>query len=329
MTERVCVVGVTAWGLTLAQLFAQAGNLVTLLARDEGEAATVRQHRTEPRRTTAVCLPESVEITADVVRYADTRIIVLVAPAQRMRENARRLPSHLSPHVIVVSAAKGVELDSGRRMSEVLREELTAETPLCALSGPNLADEIARGLPASAVVAGPHAAATVVQRALGSPRFRVYTSDDVIGVELGGALKNIIALAAGVADGLGSGDNAKAALITRGLAEITRLGVAMGANPLTFAGLSGLGDIIATCASPLSRNRRVGEELARGRPLPDILAHLGHVAEGVPTTEAAHTLASRMGVEMPIVAGMRAVLRGEITAAEGARLLLEREMRAE
>jgi glycerol-3-phosphate dehydrogenase (NAD(P)+) len=250
-------------------------------------------------------------------------------PAQSLRANAARLAACLPDGSIVVSAAKGIELESGRRMTEVLAETLPGSPALCALSGPNLADEIAHGLPATTVVAGPPEAARRVQRALTSPGFRVYTHDDVTGVELGGALKNVVALAAGIGDGLGYGDNAKAALITRGLAEITRLGVALGANPLTFAGLSGLGDVIATCASPLSRNRRVGEELGRGRALAEILADLHHVAEGVPTTTAACALAERHGVELPIAGGMAAVLSGELTPAEGARRLMQREPRGE
>jgi glycerol-3-phosphate dehydrogenase (NAD(P)+) len=215
------------------------------------------------------------------------------------------------------------------RMSEVLAAECGGR-PVVVLSGPNLAEEIARGLPATTVAASQDAgAARQVQAALNTSRFRVYTHDDMVGVELGGALKNIIALGAGINDGLGYGDNAKAALITRGLAEITRLGVALGANPLTFAGLSGLGDLIATCASPLSRNRRVGEELGRGRTLETVLSSLGHVAEGVPTTAAAHALAARCGVEMPIVEEMHRVLFENRPAADAARALMEREPRAE
>ena len=326
----VAVVGVTAWGLMLAQLFAHAGARVCLLARDEAEAEVVRRRRTEPRRIAAVRLPPNVEITAEQAEaLTDAAVTVIAVPAQSLRANAQRLASALRPGAVVVSAAKGLELSSGRRMTEVLSEELAAAGAYCALSGPNLAEEIARGLPATCVVAGPDAAARRIQDVLGTPRFRVYTHDDVIGVELGGALKNIVALAAGINDGLGYGDNAKAALITRGLAEITRLGVALGANPLTFAGLSGLGDVVATCASPLSRNRRVGEELGRGRPLITILAELRHVAEGVATTEAALLRAEQCGVEMPIAAAMARVLRGEITPAEGARLLMERQPRSE
>lgn len=328
--ERIVVVGVTAWGLTLAQLAAQAGASVSLLARDEAEARLVRQCRTHPARTTEVCLPTSVVIEAkpDAV-LAHATITLLAVPAQSMRGNVRRLVACLPPGVVLVSAAKGLEIPTGLRMSEVIAQECGG-WPVVVLSGPNLASEIARGLPATTVVASSDTEAALrVQAVLTTPRFRVYTHDDVVGVELGGALKNVIALGAGINDGLGYGDNAKAALITRGLAEITRLGVAMGANPLTFAGLSGLGDLIATCASPLSRNRRVGEELGRGRRLDDVLAVLGHVAEGVTTTEAARELARRHGIEMPIVEEMYRVLFEGRAPADAARMLMGREPRAE
>jgi glycerol-3-phosphate dehydrogenase (NAD(P)+) len=330
MPEKITVLGVTAWGLTLAQLCAHAGATVCVLARAEDEAELVRVRRTDPRRIAEVRLPPSVRITAAPQEaLAGATVLVVAVPSQSVRVNARRVADAVPADCIVASAAKGIEIESGLRMTEVLAQEMPAGLPLCAFSGPNLAGEIARGLPAATVVAGPNASATRVQRALSSSRFRVYVHDDVTGVELGGALKNIIGLAAGICDGLGYGDNAKAGVITRGLAEITRLGVALGANPLTFAGLSGLGDVVATCASPLSRNRHVGEELGRGRALAEVLAALGHVAEGVPTTAAACGLARRLGVEMPITEAMDRLLRGEITPLEGVRLLMEREPRSE
>ncbi len=219
-----------------------------------------------------------------------------------MRGNLRTLRSHLDPDTLVLSAVKGLERDTGKRMSEVVREELPGlRRPLCVLSGPNLSREIAQGLPAATIVASEDlAVAETLREALMSPLFRVYTNEDVAGVELAGALKNIIAIGAGMCDGLGYGDNAKAGFITRGLAEIARLGVAAGAQPLTFLGLAGVGDLMATCYSPLSRNHRVGIELAKGRTLDDVLSSLGQVAEGVTTTVAARELARRYGVEMPI-----------------------------
>jgi len=330
MTACVTVVGVTTWGLTLAQLCAHAGCAVTLLARGEDEAERLRHRRTEARRIPAVRLAADVSIVAATDHaLSEAEIAILAVPSQTMRANSRRVSETLPRGCVVVSAAKGLETSSLYRMTEVIAEECPRLGQPCALSGPNLAEEIARGLPATSVVAGPEEATRLVQSALSSSRFRIYTSVDITGVELGGALKNVVALAAGICDGLGAGDNAKAALITRGLAEITRLGVALGANPLTFAGLSGLGDVVATCASPLSRNRRVGEELGRGRPLAQILHQLGHIAEGVTTTAAARDLAARHAVDMPIVTAMDQVLRGEITPAEAARLLMERQPRGE
>lgn len=330
MTDEVAVVGVTAWGLTLASLFATAGASVRLLARDADEAALVRRDRTAPARIASIRLPPTVIISEEPQdALQNVGIVVMGVPSQAIRPAARRILAALPQNAVVVSAAKGLERAGYRRMSEVLTEELPNGTQICALSGPNLADEIARGMPAATVVAGPPEATAHVQQALGSGRFRVYSHDDLVGVELGGALKNVLALGAGVCDGLGYGDNAKASIITRGLAEITRLGVALGARPATFAGLSGLGDIIATCASPLSRNHQVGAALGRGERLPEILANLSHVAEGVTTTAAAHALAQRHAVEMPIVAAIDLVLRDQITPAEGVRRLMERQPRGE
>jgi glycerol-3-phosphate dehydrogenase (NAD(P)+) len=238
-------------------------------------------------------------------------LVVLVVPANSLRENTRRVRDHIPARTVVLSAAKGLEMDSGKRMSQVLGDELPPglHGGICALSGPNLAMEIVQGKYASTVVASrDREAASLAQRLLMSPTFRVYTSSDVVGVELGGALKNIIALGAGMADGMEAGDNGKAAFITRGLAEMTRLGVACGANPLTFAGLAGLGDLVATCASRLSRNRFVGEQIALGRPLEDVLASMQNVAEGVYTTGAALSMAKRLDVEMPIAEAIHKVL---------------------
>lgn len=327
---RITVVGVTAWGLTLAQVAAHGGAHVRLLARDGEEADIVRQHRTHPGRTTDVCLPPTVDcLSATGAALADSGLVLLAVPAQAMRATLNRAAPFLMPGAVLVSAAKGLEIATGLRMTEVMGSACPGH-PVAALSGPNLAGEIARGLPATTVAASVStAAAERVQAALNSSTFRVYTHDDVVGVELGGALKNIIALGAGINDGLCYGDNAKAAFITRGLAEITRLGVTLGANPLTFAGLSGIGDLVATCASPLSRNRQVGEALGRGRRLEDVLAGLGHVAEGVPTTAAAYRLARRHGVDMPIVEGMHSVLFDGLPPVDAARALMGREPRAE
>ena len=259
-------------------------------------------------------------------------LAVVAVPSDRMRENARRVGPHLEPDTVVVSASKGLELPSAMRMSEVLAEELppSLHPGICALSGPNLAKEIVQGKPASSVVAGAAPeAAEKAQAALLSARFRVYTSGDVTGVELGGALKNIVALGAGICDGLEFGENAKAAFVTRGLAEVARLGVAAGAEPLTFAGLTGVGDVIATCASRLSRNRYVGEQLALGRSWPEIRASMDNVAEGVNATEAALKIAARLGVEMPIAETTYRVLYEGLSPREAAAELMERPVGSE
>ncbi|HEY8490528.1 MAG TPA: NAD(P)H-dependent glycerol-3-phosphate dehydrogenase [Dehalococcoidia bacterium] len=307
---RAAVIGTGSWGTVLAALLAGNGHRVTLWARTAAEARDLAARRENRRLLPGFRLPDGVQVEHDPARaLAGAALAVFAVPAQRLRENARALREHLPPDAVLVSASKGIELGSHRRPTEVLREELGADRPACALSGPNLAREIAEGLPATSVAAcQDEAAAEAVRAAFMSPRFRVYTNTDVTGVELAGALKNVIALGAGMGDGFGYGDNAKAAFITRGLAEMSRLGVAAGANPLTFAGLAGLGDLAATCYSRHSRNRYVGEQLARGRPLDEIAAGMAHVAEGVTTTIGARELARELGVEMPITEGMFRVL---------------------
>lgn len=302
MTARRAVVGGGAWGTTLALRLAASGP-VHLLVRDVATAEALNAARENQRHLPGFALPPEIEIGADAHGVAAADELVAVAiPSAAMRLEAARWGPHLHPAAVVLSVAKGLEPGTLLRMSEVLAEEVPAAAGrIAALSGPNLALEIAAGLPASAVVAAPDewVALRVVQ-VLGSRTFRLYTNRDVVGVELGGALKNIVAIAAGAADGLGFGDNAKASLITRGLAEITRLALAAGGNPLTLAGLAGVGDVMATCASDLSRNHRLGVELANGRRWSEIEATLAGVAEGAYTVDAALALADRLGVEMPI-----------------------------
>lgn len=312
ISTSIAVIGTGAWGTTLAILLARVGRPVTLCTRTAEEAQTLRQVGENQLRLPGVPLPGKLALSAQWEEALPAAtILLLVVPAQRMRENAVRLRGRYNPGAIIVSAAKGLESDTLLRMSQVLSQELPDQpsTRIAALSGPNLSREIIAGKPATTVVAAPDMeVATAVQAALMMPQFRIYSSDDLIGVELAGALKNVIALGAGIADGLELGDNAKSALITRGLAEITRLGVALGAQPMTFAGLAGMGDLVATCASPLSRNHYVGEQLGRGHRLEEILEGMPHVAEGVWTTRAALNLAQRHGVEMPITEQMHSVL---------------------
>jgi glycerol-3-phosphate dehydrogenase (NAD(P)+) len=296
------VVGAGAWGTTLAAIL--GGQEPVLLLSHSAEAADriQREHRNE-RRLPGIDLPEKIETTADPERLSDAAELVIIAvPSQHVREIVKRIAPFVPGAADVLSVVKGLEHGTLLRMSEVIADAGSiSPTRIAALSGPNLATEIARGLPASAVVAAEHPelADRIVTR-LGRREFRLYVNADVLGVELAGALKNILAIAAGAADGLGFGDNGKAGLMTRGLAEMTRLGIAAGANPLTFAGLAGIGDVIATCGSRLSRNHRLGEELAKGRKWSDIEASLPGVAEGAYTVDAALALARRHDVEMPI-----------------------------
>jgi glycerol-3-phosphate dehydrogenase (NAD(P)+) len=317
----VAVIGSGAWGTTLARLCAlerirrsrvTGGPLadVMLYEHRPERAAEMQWERVNKTYLPGYALPGNLRITANLAEaVAEREIVLVVTPSQSLRENARALAPHLVPGAVVVSASKGLELGTHLRMTEVLEQELPPGTRVAALSGPNLALEIAQGQPAAAVVACKDgAAAERVRAALSTPNFRVYTSDDVAGVELGGALKNIVAIAIGINDGLGYGDNAKASLMTRALMEISRLALAAGANPLTLAGLAGLGDLIATCGSPLSRNRTLGLELAKGRSLDEVLAERRTVTEGVSTTRAALEMAADVGVELPVTAELASVL---------------------
>ncbi|MBI4233550.1 MAG: NAD(P)-dependent glycerol-3-phosphate dehydrogenase [Chloroflexi bacterium] len=301
---RVGVAGTTSWGTTLAVILARRGCPVALWARTEEEARSLQEARENRRRLPGISFPDCLQVTPHPEEaLAEADLVILAVPSHSLRANARRVRESLRQGRVVLSAAKGLEKASGLRMTQVLQEELPPglQQGIAVLSGPNLSGEIVQGKPATTVVASQDEdIARWVQGTLASPSFRVYTNTDVVGVELGGALKNIIAIGAGIGDGLGYGANAKAAFITRGLAEITRLGVAAGANPLTFAGLAGLGDLVATCFSPLSRNRSLGEQLGKGRPLGEILAGMDQVAEGVDTSAAALKLAARHQVEMPI-----------------------------
>ncbi len=341
----IAVIGTGAWGTTLARLVAlerirlahvemgnpQAVPDVTLWEHMPERAREMQWERMNREYLPGFALPANLRVTADLAEAVrDRDIVLMVTPSQRLRENARMLAPLLAPGAIVTSGSKGLEIGSHLRMTQVLEQELPPGTPIAALSGPNLAKEIADGMPSAAVVASRSApAAEQVREALNTPRFRVYTSDDVVGVELGGALKNIIAMGVGGVDAMNLGDNAKAAFMTRALAEIARLSLAAGANPLTLAGLAGLGDLIATCNSPLSRNRTLGIELARGRTLEEVLAERKTVAEGVSTTRAALELAAALGVELPITAQIGQVLFEDKPIMEAVGSLLGREPKRE
>lgn len=300
MGTRIAVVGATSWGTTLAVLLSAKGVSVSLGARDAGEADQLNTARENRRLLPGIVFPDALAVVPAPDAVADAEAVLLVVPSQRLRENLRGILGAIRDGAVIVSASKGIENGTCLRMSEVIAEEAPGHA-VAVLSGPNLSREIAQGLPASTVIASrDEAVARQVRDLFMTSRFRAYAHNDVTGVELGGSLKNVVALGAGIIDGLQLGDNAKAGFVTRGLAEITRLGIAAGANPLTFAGLAGIGDLIATCASPHSRNRFVGQELARGRSIDDIRRSMEHVSEGVPTTASTVELARRLGVEMPI-----------------------------
>ncbi len=309
---KVAIIGTTTWGITLGMVLANKGLQVRLWARTEEEADKLKNNGPDPHLLPDIVFPPQLTVTSSLHEaLAYVNAVILVVPSQTMRQNIKLVKDYLKRSMLVVSAAKGLEIGSNKRMSQVIAEEIdpSFRSNICVLSGPNLFKEILRGLPASAVVAaGDEAIARRAQKLLTTPNFCVYTNSDVIGVELGGALKNIIALGAGMVDGLGYGDNAKAAFITRGLTEMAALGVALGASPLTLSGLAGLGDLIATCASPLSRNHHVGVELTKGRLLEEIMNSMTGIAEGVSTTLAVQNLAQQLALEMPITEKIYQVL---------------------
>ncbi len=331
--DKVTVIGTTSWGTTLAVLLAGREVSTYLWSWQEEEAVRLQRDGENKLLQPGLRFPPALTVTHDLGEaLAGAGLVVLVVPSSSLRENLRQLQPHLDPASIVLSAVKGLESETGKRMSEVIEEELglVLSREICVLSGPNLSREIARGLPAAAIVAcGDLPTAEAVRGLVMGPSFRVYTGSDVVGVEMAGALKNIIAIGAGMCDGFGYGDNGKAAFLTRGLAEITRLGVTAGAQALTFIGLAGVGDLVATCYSSLSRNHTVGFELAKGRPLNEILASLGQVAEGVTTTVAARNLARRLGVEMPITEKMYEVLFEGLDPHRGVAELMAREPKRE
>ena len=310
--DQVTIIGATTWGTTLGLVLARKDVPVTLLARSREEAEELESNREHRRFLPGVPFPECLSVSyrpEDALKVAG--MVVLAVPSRSFRDNVKRYRENIRGEPLVLCATKGLDMETGLRMSQVLEEELPdrLHSRICVLSGPNLAGEIAEGKPASTVVAAREPdTASATQSVLMSPMFRVYTNEDTVGVELGGALKNIIALGAGMCTGLRYGDNGRAAFMTRGLAEMTRLGLAAGASPITFAGLAGLGDLVATCASPLSRNHSVGEQLAAGKSLDEILASMRNVAEGVYTTIAALKMADKLGVEMPIAQATYQVL---------------------
>lgn len=332
MINSVGVIGSGAWGTTLALLLADKGIHTTLWEHRPQRAGEMRRRRENSLFLPGFSFPSALEVTADIERAVRGKdMLLLVTPSQRMRENLRLLTPYVGKETLLISASKGIEIGTLKRMTEIIEEELPgSQSRIAALSGPNISREVAEKKPTAAVVAACNQDVAVLARtALTGTTFRVYTASDVTGVELGGALKNIIAIGAGFNDGMGYGENAKAAFITRGLAEISRLGIAAGAHPLTFSGLAGMGDLIATCASPLSRNQQVGRRLAAGEKLSDILASTHSVAEGVYTTRAALQLAARYNVEMPIIHQLSLVLFAGLDPRQAVPELMMREPKNE
>lgn len=329
MSMQVAVIGGGSWGTTVAHLCAKNAP-TTLWARRDEVAVEVRDHHRNSAYLTGFDLTPALHATSsleEAVRSAD--LVVMGVPSHTMRATARALVGFLRPWVPVVSLSKGLEQGTRLRMTEVLGHELPGH-PHGVLTGPNLAKEILAGHAAASVIAMEDTSiAEALQDVFQSDLFRVYTNQDVIGCEVAGALKNVIAIASGMADGLGTGDNTRSAVITRGLAELTRLGCAMGGHQQTFSGLAGMGDLIATCISTQSRNRYVGEQLGRGRKIEEIIDEMSMVAEGVKTSRVVMELAEHYGVDLPIAAEVFAVVHGGRPASEAYRGLLGRNVRAE
>ena len=328
--RTTAILGAGGWGTALAVLWAKGGNAVTLWGNNAERAGRLRETRENSEYLPGVKIPESIVVTSEIADCTGAELIVFVTPSVALRSVAKRLQvAGLNGGAVFLSGTKGIEHGTGKRMSEVLHEVFPDNT-VAVLSGPNLAAEIARDAPAAAVLGCPnHQCAEELQSYLGSERFRIYSSDETIGIELGGALKNVFAIAAGASDGFGLGDNSKAALVTRSLAELLRLGTAMGGNPRTFYGLSGAGDLIATCFSQLSRNRRVGERLGRGETLAQITGSSHMVAEGIPTAKSAYECARKLGIETPIVDQIYSVVHEGKQPADAMQALLARDQKAE
>jgi glycerol-3-phosphate dehydrogenase (NAD(P)+) len=332
--SRITIIGAGAWGTALALSFQRnPQNKITLWSHSAAVANTLRDHRENSHFLPGFQLPESIMVTADLAEaLSDAEVVLSAVPSQHTRRVLSDMLAHLAPGHVLVSASKGIENDTDRRMSQIIAEVTQSQQPcIGVLSGPSFAQEVAAGNPTAVTLAcADHATAITLQRAFSSSAMRIYTSDDVIGVEMGGALKNVIAIASGIVTGLDLGTNSAAALITRGLAEITRLAVACGGHAETLSGLSGLGDLILTATGGLSRNRTVGIALGRGENLPDILAALnGKVAEGVHTTRAALSLARSHNVEMPIAEQVAAILYDHKSPRVAMRDLLARPGRDE
>lgn len=331
--KKIAVIGAGSWGTTLADMLARKNYPVTLWVYESDLAQRMTSNRVNDLYLPGFTLSDNLSFTSNLMEAIENQdLLLLVPPSQMMRRVLQQAAPYIGADTLIVSASKGIENDTLQPMAEVISSVLGAERgkSLVFLSGPSFAREVAASMPTAVVAASTDSqAAAVTQEVFSTPYFRVYTNDDVIGVELGGALKNVIALAAGVSDGLGFGYNTRAALITRGLSEMTRMGVAMGANPMTFAGLAGMGDLVLTCTGDLSRNRTVGMELGRGKTLDAILGSMNMVAEGVQTTLSAFQLAQKIGVDVPITEQMYKILYQNKDPRQAVTHLMHRELKAE
>jgi len=322
------VIGNGGWGTALGMVLAENGHAVTIWGPFEEEIETIRAASENSVYLPGVELPEGIDWTSNETEVENADLVVLVTPSRFYRSTLEKFAPHLRDDTLIVSATKGLDEKTHQRMSEVAADVLNRDIAI--LSGPSHAEEVARGVPTAVAIAGINfQTLEKIQTAFTGKTFRVYTSTDVIGVELGGTLKNIIAVAAGILDGIGLGDNSKAALMTRGLAEITRLGTALGAQPETFSGLSGIGDLIVTCASRHSRNRSVGERLGKGETLQEIMDGMKQVAEGVWNAKAAHDLAKEYGIDMPITEEVCAIVEEGKDPRQALKDLMSRDPRAE
>lgn len=307
--EKICVLGAGSWGSALALELAKKGYEISMWTKNQEQAESIKLTRENKNYLPGILFPENIGLTTDIEEaIKGSTVIVLAVPSQAIRSICSKIKPFVKDEQILVDVAKGLEKGTGLRLSEVCKEELP-NNPYVTLSGPSHAEEVARDIPTTVVVASEDLnVAKKIQDIFMSPEFRVYTNPDIVGVELGGSLKNIIAFGAGICDGLGYGDNAKAALMTRGISEIGRLGVAMGANKLTFAGLSGIGDLIVTCTSMHSRNRRAGILIGQGKSLEETLEEVKMVVEGITATDVAHKVAKELNIDMPITNAIYSVL---------------------
>ncbi|MDK2822534.1 MAG: glycerol-3-phosphate dehydrogenase [Clostridia bacterium] len=325
--KEIGILGAGSWGTALAVTLAKKGFNVKLWCRDQGQAVQLVKTRENIKYLPGVVLPHNINVSINIEEVlANTSYIVFAVPSHAIREILGQIKSLIIPEMILINTAKGIEPNTLMRLSEVFEDEIPGiKSRFSVLSGPSHAEEVGRDMPTAVVAASTkREVAEKVQDIFMTPKFRVYTNPDVVGVEIGGAMKNVIALATGIADGLGYGDNTKAALITRGMTEIARLGVKMGANPLTFAGLTGIGDLVVTCTSMHSRNRRAGMALGQGKELDTVLEEMGMVVEGVRTTKAAVLLGKKFNVELPIAYEVNNVLFNGITPSEGVVNLMTR-----